>query len=229
VKGARNPDWILPSGQLDYACHYELLNNNLTDLGHLAWVHRDSFGASEAWTTTLPEVTALPNGVRINRWLRDIRPIPPLGKAADYAQVDHWAQLDYYVPGVFSFYNAMFPVGTADRYDGQAPDLQDPAMLFEHYTQQAVTPMTERSTRYFFTWGPSRRHGDEQIAAIMQEVLDVAFQEDKLMIEAQQRIIDLDPGRLPMPTVHDKGVILFQRLMQRLMGEQTREKQEEVV
>lgn len=100
-------------------------------------------------------------------------------------------------------------------------------MLFEHYTQQAVTPMTERTTRYFFTWGPSRRHGDEQTAAIMRQVLATAFIEDKVIIEAQQKVIDLDPSRLPMPTVHDRGVTLFQRLMQKLMREQTNQKQEE--
>lgn len=227
VQGVENPAWILPLDRLDYACNYELINNNLTDLGHLSWVHCNSFGADETWTETIPEITPLPNGVRLNRWLRNIPPIPPLGKAADHARVDHWAQLDYYVPGVFSFYNSMFPTGTADKYANAEPDKDDPSMLFEHYTQQAVTPMTERTTRYFFTWGPSRRHGDEQTAAIMRQVLATAFIEDKVIIEAQQKVIDLDPSRLPMPTVHDRGVTLFQRLMQKLMREQTNQKQEE--
>jgi phenylpropionate dioxygenase-like ring-hydroxylating dioxygenase large terminal subunit len=80
--------------------------------------------------------------------------------------------------------------------------------------------MTERSTRYHFTWGPSARHGDDEIAAIMRQVLAVAFQEDKIIIEAQQRNIDRDPSRMPMPTVHDKGVTIFQRLMHKLIREQ---------
>jgi phenylpropionate dioxygenase-like ring-hydroxylating dioxygenase large terminal subunit len=220
VPGIENPDWLLPGDVLDYECNYELLNNNLTDLGHLAWVHKDSFGADQTWTNTIPDVTPIKYGVRINRWLRSIPPIPPLGKAAGVERVDHWAQLDYLVPGVFSFYNSMWPVGTADSYESKEPSKDDPAMLFEHYTQQAVTPMTERSTRYHFTWGPSARHGDDEIAAIMRQVLAVAFQEDKIVIEAQQRNIDLDPSRMPMPTVHDKGVTIFQRLMHKLIREQ---------
>lgn len=40
-----------------------------------------------------------------------------------------------------------------------------------------------------------------------------AFRENKLMIEAQQRIIDANPTRLPMPATADRAITLFQRLM----------------
>jgi vanillate O-demethylase monooxygenase subunit len=219
VRGMNNPDWYLPGDQMNYACNYELINNNLTDLGHLAWVHSNSFGADESWSSTLPEVTPLARGVRINRWLKSIPSIPPLGKAATVDAVDHWAQLDYLVPGVFHFYNAMYPVGTAEKYQGQQPDKDDESLLFEHYTQQAVTPMTETTSRYFFTWGPSTRTGTQEDAEVMRSTLGVAFLEDKTIIERQQLNIDLDPTRRPMPTVHDRGVIQFQRLMAKLMAE----------
>jgi vanillate O-demethylase monooxygenase subunit len=50
----------------------------------------------------------------------------------------------------------------------------------------------------------------------MSQVLDAAFDEDKVMIEAQQRIIDADPTAKPLPLSTDKGVVLFQRLMESL-------------
>src|SRR3546814_13765383 len=50
VYGTENPEWFLPEDRLDYACNYQLINDNLTDLGHLAWVHSQSFGADETWT-----------------------------------------------------------------------------------------------------------------------------------------------------------------------------------
>jgi vanillate O-demethylase monooxygenase subunit len=43
-----------------------------------------------------------------------------------------------------------------------------------------------------------------------------AFAEDKLMIEAQQGVIDRTPNPVIMPTAHDKGVTLFNRLVDRL-------------
>lgn len=221
VYGIRNPDWIMPSDRLDYSCNYQLINDNLTDLGHLSWVHIQSFGADSSWSNTPPEITPLPRGVRFNRWLRNIAPIPPLGKAAAHESVDHWTSLEYHVPGIFHFYNALYPAGTADRYSGQEPDRNDAALLYDHYTQQAVTPMTADTTRYTFSWGPSARLGSEDDAQIMRNILRSAFLEDKTMIEAQHKIIALDPSRAPMPIVHDKGVILFQRLMQRLMREES--------
>lgn len=220
VYGIRNPDWIMPSDRLDYACNYQLINDNLTDLGHLSWVHIQSFGADSSWSNTPVEITQLPRGVRFNRWLRNIAPIPPLGKAAAHERVDHWAGLEYHVPGVFHFYNALYPVGTAERYAGKEPDLDDDTLLYDHYSQQAVTPMTNETTRYTFSWGPSTRLGTTEEAQIMRQILGSAFLEDKVMIEAQQKIVALDQSRAPMPIVHDKGVVLFQRLMQRLMREE---------
>lgn len=220
VYGIRDSGWLMPSDRLDYACNYQLINDNLTDLGHLSWVHIQSFGADSSWSNTPVEITQLPRGVRFNRWLRNIAPIPPLGKAAAHERVDHWTGLEYHVPGVFHFYNALYPVGTAERYAGQEPDREDDALLYDHYSQQAVTPMTNETTRYTFSWGPSKRLGTPEEAEIMRKILGSAFLEDKIMIEAQQKIIALDPARAPMPIVHDKGVVLFQRLMQRLMRQE---------
>jgi phenylpropionate dioxygenase-like ring-hydroxylating dioxygenase large terminal subunit len=220
VYGMRHPDWFLPEDQMDYECNYELINNNLTDLGHLAWVHAQSFGADESWTNSTPKVSAIEHGVRMDRWIRNIPPIPPLGKAASHERVDHWTQLDYLVPGVFHFYNALYPAGHAEKLGGEPPAKDDPALLYEHYTQQAVTPMTEKTTRYFYTWGPSNRVGNEEESAIMRQVLDQAFQEDKVIIHRQQAVIDMDPDRRPMPTVHDKGVTIFQNHMRKLMREE---------
>jgi len=220
VYGLQNPDWITYEEKIEYDCNYWLINNNLTDLGHLAWVHRDSFGSDETWRDTIPEVSLIDRGVRMDRWLRDIPPIPPLGKAADHEKVDHWARLDYFAPGVFHFYNALFPSGTADRYESKEPDLDDSSMLFEHYTQQAVTPISARKTFYVYSWGPSRRYGTEEDSAIMREVNKTAFLEDKDIIEAQQQSLDLEPGWKPMATVHDKAVVMFERLMERLMAEE---------
>jgi len=54
----------------------------------------------------------------------------------------------------------------------------------------------------------------------MREVNKPAFLEDKDIIEAQQKSLDLEPGWKPMATVHDKAVVMFERLMERLMAEE---------
>ncbi|OJS98057.1 hypothetical protein BEE62_17275 [Marinobacter nauticus] len=43
---------------------------------------------------------------------------------------------------------------------------------------------------------------------------------EKDIIEAQQKSLDLEPGWKPMATVHDRAVVMFERLMERLMAEE---------
>ena len=97
-----------------------------------------------------------------------------------------------------------------------APDKAD-AQEGLNFTSQAVTPMTDKTARYFFSWGPHRGHGDEALRDGMMRMADMAFAEDKRMIEAQQRVIDLAPADARiMPTSHDRGVTLFNRLVAKL-------------
>jgi vanillate O-demethylase monooxygenase subunit len=76
--------------------------------------------------------------------------------------------------------------------------------------------MTEKTARYFFSWGPHRQHGDEALRDILMGIAARAFAEDKVMIEAQQQVIDMTPDPRVMPTAHDRGVTLFNRLVERM-------------
>ena len=51
----------------------------------------------------------------------------------------------------------------------------------------------------------------------MMKVADMAFGEDKVMIEAQQQVIDRTANPTIMPTAHDRGVTLFNRLVEKLV------------
>lgn len=211
-KALDDPEWVLKTGHLDYDANYELINDNLLDLTHLTYVHSESFGADEAWSRNRPRVETLPNGVRSSRWIENSPPIPPLGKAAEHDRVDIWTTYDFVIPGVFLLYTAMYPAGTAAAY-GAAPPGADIEILFNNFTSQAVVPTGEKTSRYYFSWGPGSEFGGEDIAQLMIDVAKQAFLEDKVMIEAQQRIIDTDPSARPMPAAADKAITIFQRMM----------------
>ena len=89
------------------------------------------------------------------------------------------------------------------------------------FTSQAVTPLTDKTSRYFFSWGPHRKHGDEALRDALMQLADMAFGEDKVMIEAQQKVIDRTPDPRVMPIAHDKGVTMFNRLVERLSRAET--------
>lgn len=214
-KSLDDPEWILRTGQIDYDANYELVNDNLLDLTHLTYVHATSFGADEAWSRNRPKVETLNNGVRLSRWITNSPPIPPLGKAAEHERIDMWTTYDFIIPGTFLLYSAMFPAGTAEACEG-GPPTEEHEVLFDNFTSQAVVPTGEKTSRYYFSWGPGARFGNEEMAEIMINVAKQAFNEDKVMIEAQQRIIDCDPDRPPMPATADKAITIFQRMMKSL-------------
>jgi vanillate O-demethylase monooxygenase subunit len=214
--GFDHPDYLLGSGYLDYAAEARLINDNLLDFSHLSYVHAASFGAGPEFARSQPKVTALDRGVRFERWI-----VGTLGasmrKSAE--PVDSWQSYDFLLPGVLLMWSANYPAGTAERLGHQSPDPAE-AIAGLNFTSQAVTPTSDTTSRYFFSWGPHRRHGDEAMRDGMMQMAALAFGEDKVMIEAQQRVIDRDPAAPIMPTAHDRGVTLFNRLVERLAREE---------
>ena len=61
-----------------------------------------------------------------------------------------------------------------------------------------------------------RDAGPEAMRDALMKLADMAFGEDKVMIEAQQKVIDRTPDPRVMPTAHDKGVTMFNRLVERM-------------
>jgi len=212
--GFDDPDYILGHGQLDYAAEARLINDNLLDFSHLSYVHANSFGASETWARSRPRITPLPRGVRVERWI--------VGEAAAHMKLedpaDRWSSYDFLIPGVLLMTGGNFAPGTAERCDYGRPDLSQ-AISGVTFTSQAVTPMQARTARYFFSWGPHRDHGDAALRDMLMGIAGQAFDEDKVMIEAQQRVIDATAAPRIMPTSADKAITLFNRLVEKLAAQ----------
>ncbi len=212
--GFDEPDWILGRGYLDYAAEARLINDNLLDFSHLTFVHANSFGAGSAFADSTPKITPLPRGVRFERWVENAR--SPAG--LQNPPVDRWSSYDFLIPGVLLMWSGSFDLGTAAACNHERPDY-DKAQAGVTFTSQAVTPSGGKTSRYFFSWGPHRRYGDEALRDTLMGIAGQAFGEDKLIIEAQQRVIDHTENPQVLPTVHDRGVMIFNRLVARLMRE----------
>lgn len=210
--GFDDPDYILGRGWLDYAAEARLVTDNLLDFSHLPFVHGQSFQASREHADSTPRITPLDRGVRFERWVADT--VSPRGGDA---LVDIWASYDFLVPGVLLMKGGTFPAGSAAAFGHGAPDYAQ-AITGVTFTSQAVTPTGPGTARYFFSWGPHRNHGDEALRDRLMALAAMAFAEDKAMIEGQQAVIDATPDPKVMPTVHDRGVTLFNRLVERLAG-----------
>lgn len=214
--GFDDPEWILGRGSLDYAAEARLINDNLLDFSHLSFVHTNSFGATAVWAEEQPRITPLPRGIRYERWVESG---PPMRGREAAGRVDGWTRYDFLIPGVLLMLSAQYPEGTAKACGHGEPPASLPA-LGKTFTSQAVTPLTDRTSRYFFSWGPHRTAGDEALRDVLMGIAAQAFAEDKTMIEAQQRVIDQTPQPRIMPTAHDRAITLFNQLVARLVREE---------
>ena len=216
--GLDHPDWTLRSGHMDYDANYLLINDNLTDFTHLSYVHANSFGVTEVFARTRPNVERLARGVRIWRWIVEDSVRDPKVAVHRRAEGDNWQTYDFLAPGVLLMHSAVCPAGTAERFGHKPPDLSQVEVLADNFTSQAVTPMTDRTSRYFFSWGPRVGEGSDALAEAMLGVANMAFNEDKTIIQAQQRVIDLDPGIKPVLTSADVGPMLMRSVIERLIA-----------
>jgi hypothetical protein len=81
-----------------------------------------------------------------------------------------------------------------------------------------VTPVGGRSSRYFYAVGTRAQDIDADKLERLYAVTTTAFHEDKHIIEAQQKLIDLEPGRAMLPTSLDAGPTEFRKLVDTLMS-----------
>jgi Vanillate O-demethylase oxygenase C-terminal domain/Rieske [2Fe-2S] domain len=157
--GHEGPDYTVETGELHYDANYQLIHDNLLDLTHLSYVHENTLGRkSTSWGQTQPMFQSFERGVRVQRWLRDsfaasYAPLP------DGTRVDQWSSYDFVVPGVFLLQSSGYPVGTAEQFPG-GPAGIDP--IYKTVTSQAITPITEISTVYYYSGGQFTRHTEEE-------------------------------------------------------------------
>jgi phenylpropionate dioxygenase-like ring-hydroxylating dioxygenase large terminal subunit len=216
--GFDDPHYILGNGQMDYVAEARLINDNLLDFSHLSYVHINSFGANEEWARERPKITLLEHGVRVERWIMDTA---GTSRVMYSKPGERYSRYDFLLPGVLLMTGGVFPEGTFQRLNGEAPDL-DLAEGAVTFTSQAVTPMTEKTSRYFFSWGPHRKHGDAALRDTLMGIALKAFAEDRTMIEAQQRVIDATPTPRIMPTGADRAITLFNQLVAKRIRDETK-------
>jgi len=216
--GLKDPKWTLRSGQMDYQANYELINDNLCDFSHLAYVHEATFGAGEdKFARTRPKIVTIQRGIRVQRWSVDA----PVQQYEDGTRMraDNWMTYDYLAPGILLMLSAQYPSGTAKRLEMAEPTGEP---VHANFTSQAVTPVTETTSRYFYSWGPrSCEFSAPQLADAMMTLAGRAFEEDRKMIEAQQRNLTLHGATAQLFITHDRGPSMMREVLKKLIeGEQ---------
>jgi len=210
-----HPGWFMLTGELAYDANYELINDNLLDLSHLSYVHQNTLGRnSMSWGESRPKTTRIERGLRVERWVVN-HPRPNYLALPPGSLSDMWASYDYVVPGVFLLATKSYQPGMAADYGMQAPAA---APDWVSSTSQAVTPISEDKTVYYYSSCLSRKFATEEHSRQQMAVIERAFAEDRAMIEAQQEIIANTPTARMLRLSSDGALNQFRRLMAGLIA-----------
>jgi vanillate O-demethylase monooxygenase subunit len=216
--GLEDPKWSLRSGRIDYQANHMLIHDNLCDFSHIAYVHENTFGGGDdRIAKTRPKISTLPRGIRVERWSLNA---PTRNYAGGVSGQDRWLRYDYLVPGVLLMRSENHPPGAAERYGNGEPQGEP---IHASFTSQAVTGMTDHTSRYFYSWGPRacELEANPKMPDLMFDLAVRAFEEDRAMIEAQQRNLALRPEPDPLMIGHDRGPSLMRSVIQKLVNLET--------
>lgn len=218
-----DPAWASLPAYVHYEADYRLILDNLMDFSHLSFVHETTLGGSATIAATRPKIEQLAGGVRMTRWYLNEPELAPYLKGVERfsGPVDRWHVYELLTDGnVFNMDSGSAPAGTGAPEGRRAPE----SMQF--HATQIVTPEDERRSHFFWSYAHNFAVEDRDLTAKLSARIAEGFEEDRLMIEAQQKVIDEDGADGMAYIFADNGLALSRRLLDRRLArdaEQTRE------
>lgn len=208
-----SPDWRMKPGYIHYQANYKLIIDNLLDFTHLAWVHPTTLGteSAAALKPVIERDTQGAGRLSISRWyLNDEMPNLHKQVASFEGKVDRWQIYQWTPPACLRMDAGSAPAGTGAPEGQRVPQ----ALQFRHTSIQ--TPETETTSHYWFCQARNFALQDEAMTESIYQNVVVAFEEDRTMIEAQQKIISQVPERPMVPIAADSGLNQARWLLDRL-------------
>lgn len=215
-----DPHWRGLPAYLHYDANWLLIVDNLSDLAHLAFVHTNTLGGSEeyAYKSKPAAIERLENGFRLERWHRNAEP-PPYHKKVIPAS-EHEVRLDrrnvvtMILPGIFLMETLFVPAGSG----AENGDLEGTR---QYRNSQYMTPETRRTTHFFWNYLHNYDIDNPNIAISLRDSLIEGFHEDKAIIEAQQVLLDRDPGFRMRALEADVALTHFRQTLKKRIKEES--------
>jgi phenylpropionate dioxygenase-like ring-hydroxylating dioxygenase large terminal subunit len=205
-----DPAWEGDGATLFARCDYRLIIDNLMDLTHETFVHSTSIGhraiAETPATTTHDDKT-----VTVTRWMLDID-APPfwrtlLGRPGN---VDRWQIIRFEAPCTI-----VLDVGVA--LTGTGATAGDRSQGVNGRVLNTITPETNSTCMYFWTLLRSFRLRDQTLTTQMRDANARIFEEDRVVVEAQQRTLDEMPDAIHNLNT-DAGAVWARRAIERMVA-----------
>ncbi len=203
------------------AGNYMLMVDNLMDLTHLGYVHRNTIGGNpKAHVDAKMTVTPTDSGLHYIRWLLDSNPPPTYVKAAGFTgRVDRWQEFEFIAPGSIVQWSGALAVGRG------AQSNREQEGGFQLRIFHGLTPETDNSCFYYWSAANGYRQDEPAATEQLYTEIDTAFKEDKIIVEAQQaRLSETGEAGL-VDIVADSARVHMRRTVKRLLENEAAEAQ----
>ncbi|MCR9125122.1 MAG: aromatic ring-hydroxylating dioxygenase subunit alpha [Rhodobacteraceae bacterium] len=211
-----DPAWGINRGDaMDFDCNYLLITDNLLDPSHVAWVHQSSFGNAACEEEPLA-VDASDTGVTVSRWMYDVEVAPFYRKLVPFeGNCDRKQHYEVRFPS-HAYIKAVFtPAGTG----GDESKLTE-GRFFQMDSYNFMTPVDEKTTRYYWFQVRNVRPDDTEISQYMSASVEFAFNEDRDILVEVQKNMDETAATRQVDIAIDAGPLLFRRrLAKRIAAE----------
>ncbi len=203
-----SPDWTVSRGYLRINADYRLLNDNLLDLSHETYVHKETIGSGAVADSPVTVTVDGGRVVRVHREMPNIDPPPLFALVLNHTgKINRWQVAIHMAPGINMTEAGVHPVET------------DRALAHIIRPLHLLTPETEHSTHYF--WGVPRnfRLDDAELTVQLQKGVAHTFDEDRDFLEIQDRCLQAEGmPSIPQTAVKvDVGPVQGRRLLAALL------------
>lgn len=210
-----DPAWASAHARMHIAANYLLIVDNLMDLSHVAFVHGATIGSDDSRADLrYGRGDGFVRGIRASTDIES----PPIYRKLGFPPLAAQTKIMTFKPSA----NVWIEITTTEARRGAAG--QGPSRSAHIFVLNSITPETERSSYYFWANARDFEVDNVQMTEFFQRETINAFNEDKDMLEAQQKCIDLDPEAPIVSVGGDAGSVYARRMMALLVEEEARER-----
>lgn len=202
-------------GSLHMDTGYLNLTDNLTDPAHVSFVHLSTLGNAASEDVPVKH-ESIGDAVVVHRWILDAPPIPVFARLGPFAgTVDRWHYYYFHKPSI-----AVIDFGSADAgtIDPEHGDRNRGMRIFScHF----ITPIDQRRCADHWLHVRNFALGNDAVGEEISRQFALAFNEDKVILEAIQREQDQIHGTpRPLRLGIDGGSTKMRRLVDQAIAQE---------
>jgi phenylpropionate dioxygenase-like ring-hydroxylating dioxygenase large terminal subunit len=180
----------------------QLFVDNLLDLSHVAFTHKNSIGAASAADADAKlDVRVDGDEVRGRRLLRGVEPGPFIAAWGKFpGRIDRTSSFHWRPPSNMEI----------------RAEFEDGSRKITIMVINPITPETATTSHFWIGWARDFALADDALTERSKAENTQVIREDVRVIEGQQRVLSARPGLAPVPINADGAIVAVHKVLERL-------------